>query len=39
VPDGKERKVSGAAVLRKIRALHGGLEAPGRQALAGEIDK
>jgi hypothetical protein len=31
--------LDGAAVMRKVRALHGDLEAPERQALAGEIDK
>ena len=31
--------LGGAAVLRKIRTLHGEIEASERQALAGEIDK
>ena len=31
--------LDGAAVLRRVRALHGELEAPERQAIAGEIDK
>ena len=31
--------LDGAAVLRRVRALHGELEAPKRQAIAGEIDK
>jgi hypothetical protein len=31
--------LSGASVLRKLRALHGELEASERQALAGEIEK
>ena len=31
--------LGGAAVLKKVRALHGDLEASERQALAGEIDK
>jgi hypothetical protein len=31
--------LGGASVLRKIRALHGDLDASERQALAGEIDK
>lgn len=31
--------LGGAAVLRKVRALHGEIEAAERVALAGEIDK
>lgn len=31
--------LGGAAVLRKVRALHGDLDAKERQAVAGEIDK
>jgi hypothetical protein len=31
--------LSGAAVLKKVKALHADLDASERQALAGEIDK
>lgn len=31
--------LGGAAVLKKVRALHGEMDAKERQALAGEIDK
>jgi hypothetical protein len=33
------RSLGGAAVLKKVRALHGDLDTSERQALAGEIDK
>ena len=33
------QSLAGAAVLKKVRALHGDLDASERQALAGEIEK